>query len=100
MIATFASEKEVTMALKKEFEKLKKQRVDLLDKSDEYREQVEENKRLGHEIKHLTSNFKDGQKKINKLLQSKERHKAREAEQDEIITSLQAQIATQNSQIV
>ena len=67
MIASFANEKDETMALKKEFEKLKKQRVDLLDKSDEYKEQVEENKRLGHEIKHLTTYFKDGQKQITKL---------------------------------
>ena len=43
MIATISSEKDETLAIKKEFEKLNKQRVDLLDKSDEYKEQVKEN---------------------------------------------------------
>ena len=43
----------------KQLEKMKKQRLDLLDKSDEYNEQVKDNKKLQHELEHLTTYFKD-----------------------------------------
>jgi len=41
---------------------MKKQRVDLLDKSEEFKDQVKHNEKLQHELDHLTSYFKDSQK--------------------------------------
>ena len=50
--------------LKKELEKMKKKRVDLIDKSDDYNDQLKENEKLSHELEHLTSYFKDSKKQI------------------------------------
>ena len=59
---------------------MKKQRTDLLDKTDEHMEQVKENQKLNHEIKHLTEYFKDAQKKVNQHAKTIEEYKARDAE--------------------
>lgn len=48
---------------------MKKQRLDLLDKADEFNDQVKENEKLSHELKHLTKYFKDSQKQITQLKQ-------------------------------
>ena len=51
--------------LKKELEKMKKKRVDLIDKTDEYNDQIKENEKLSHELEHLTTYFKDSKKQNN-----------------------------------
>ena len=62
VITTLESENAGIKDLKKELEKLKKKRVDLIDKTDDYNDQVKENHKLTHEIEHLTTYFKDSQK--------------------------------------
>ena len=59
-IAALEKDLEESKSYKKELEKMKKQRLDLIDKTDDYKEQVKDNEKLQHEITHLTSYFKDG----------------------------------------
>ena len=85
--------------VKKELEQLQRQRVDLLDKSEEYRDQVKANEQLSHELKHLTAYFKDGQRQISQLEAAVEEFKAKEQDHEEVVKRLNEKIATQNQQI-
>ena len=76
----------------KELEKIKRQRVDLLDKSEEYKDLQRENERLSHEVKHATSYIKDGQKKIQELAKTIEEYQDREKDNLDLIERLHSQI--------
>ena len=68
---------------------MKKQRLDLIDKTDDYKEQVKDNEKLQHEITHLTSYFKDGQKQITQLKKTIEEMKTKEGNLNEQIERLE-----------
>ena len=82
--------------MKKELETMKKQRVDLLDKGEDLKQQVKDNEKLKHELDHLTQYYKDALKKVQELQKTIEDMKAEAKGRDEAIESLNHQLELQN----